>query len=85
MKMRLRLDSLFGHTTSNRRQRRRASWAASRFSLEKLEQRIVPATTAFVSGTLTITAEAAESVAVTVSGGNVSVNGTPTIWAGSPA
>ena len=80
MKMRLRIDSLFGHTASNRRQRRRAGWSQSRFPLEKLEQRIVPATTAFANGTLTIVAQNAEAIAVTVSGGNVAVNGTATAF-----
>ena len=44
--------------------------------MELLEQRIVPATTQFVSGTLTITAQNNEALGVTVSGANVFVNGT---------
>lgn len=78
MKLLMRIDSLFEYAARNRAQRRQAVRNEARFPLQLLEQRIVPATIQFIDGTLTITAESAESVAVAVNESNVAVNGSAT-------
>lgn len=81
MKLQLRINALFGSVSQNRAQRRHCRSAKSHAYFELLEQRIVPATINFSDGILTITAGAAESVAVTVSNSNVAVNGGETDFA----
>lgn len=78
MKLRLRIDSLFGRAAGSVQPRRPRQRPRIRFRPETLEQRIVPATTQFVSGMLTVTAENSEAVAITADEGLVAVNGTAT-------
>ncbi|MFM9966368.1 MAG: beta strand repeat-containing protein [Planctomycetaceae bacterium] len=63
----------------NRSKRNHSTKRRGHAPAEMLEQRIVPVTTTFASGTLTITAtSAAEMITVTASAGNVVVNGMAT-------
>ena len=81
---RIRISSfsrwLFPRSTNRATRRTRQQWL--RTPGEVLERRIVPALTQFAAGALTVTAQAAnEALMVSVTSGNVSVNGAATAFA----